>query len=292
MKSALIFLGLAAFAAAGVPNMRSKVTFDAIARAGIRKNGAHPMSENRIVGGEDAELGQFPWQASMQWDFFGHICGASILSETVMITAAHCVEAVGEDESSITMLTGVTNLNGRGQEVGVKRIYKNPDYDSFMLTSDLAVLELAEALDFSDPNVGPITLGVGRTPVADKNGCVISGWGATDENGFVYPDDLQFLNLNFLDDAACADAWNNGGVDITNDVHICASTEEGSNACFGDSGGPLVCKTEEDGEMYLFGATSFGYSTCAQPEWPVVWTELPNFIDWIEESVGPLPKPE
>jgi hypothetical protein len=58
----------------------------------------------------------------------------------------------------------------------------------------------------------------------------------------------------------------------------------------GDSGGPIVCETVEGG-AFLFGATSFGGNVCGKPEWPDVWTELPFFIDWIEDKTGPLPRP-
>lgn len=40
----------------------------------------------RIVGGEDAEVGQFPYQLSLLW-FGSHICGASIIGENLAITA-------------------------------------------------------------------------------------------------------------------------------------------------------------------------------------------------------------
>lgn len=44
----------------------------------------------RIVGGGDAESGQFPYQISLR-NRNSHTCGGSILNEKWILTAAHCV---------------------------------------------------------------------------------------------------------------------------------------------------------------------------------------------------------
>ena len=47
------------------------------------------ISDDKIVGGQDAVLGQFPWQ--VLWLNLGNVyCGGSIYNETTIITAAHC----------------------------------------------------------------------------------------------------------------------------------------------------------------------------------------------------------
>jgi secreted trypsin-like serine protease len=46
----------------------------------------------QIVNGEDAVLGQFPWQAYILIDSM-YICGGSLILEDWVLTAAHCAEA-------------------------------------------------------------------------------------------------------------------------------------------------------------------------------------------------------
>jgi secreted trypsin-like serine protease len=254
--------------------------------------GKPSASNGRIIGGDDAKLGQFPWQISMDAGWSGHICGGSILSEKWVITAAHCIDAVGS-ASAFTVRAGLINLNSNSeQERNAVSVTKHPDWDSWEIVNDLALIELATPFEF-DANVQPITLGAGLTPSPDAFKCIASGWGATDGNGWNYPNDLQYLDVTFYTDDKCAGHWNPVGVNYNPNSHMCAGKDNGDSVCFGDSGGPLVCQTTKEGDenYYLFGATSFGNNPCGQPAYPAVWTDLTNFMEWIESKTGPLLRP-
>lgn len=54
------------------------------------------VTGTRIVGGQDAQLGGWPWQVSLElYRFgkgFGHVCGGSLINHNSVLTAAHCIK--------------------------------------------------------------------------------------------------------------------------------------------------------------------------------------------------------
>ena len=55
------------------------------------KCGRRVDQSSRVVNGEDAAPNSWPWQISLRYKHYGHICGGSLIDNGWVLTAAHCV---------------------------------------------------------------------------------------------------------------------------------------------------------------------------------------------------------
>ena len=90
----------------------------------------------RIIGGQDAAEGAWPWQALVEVG--AGSCGGSLLASTTVLTAAHCF--LNEDQSvvdvppatDITVTLGRTDLSTNvGEQFtgpGIAGVIVHPDY--------------------------------------------------------------------------------------------------------------------------------------------------------------------
>lgn len=66
---------------------------------------------SRIVGGTNAEPGEWPWQVTMDYTEHNapHWCGGSIVTPHWIVTAAHCF-VYGVDPKEYTIVVGRVNV--------------------------------------------------------------------------------------------------------------------------------------------------------------------------------------
>ena len=115
----------------------------------------NPAIVSKIVGGEIAGAETWSWvvSISLAGKFF---CGGTILSESWVITAAHCVEGV--PPSRITIYAGsILRWSGNQERIPARKVI-HPNYNPMTFTNDIALLQLDYPLDLTDRHIKPICL--------------------------------------------------------------------------------------------------------------------------------------
>merc|ERR1711892_1490394 len=124
-------------------------------------------TDTKIVGGQEATPHQFPHQISLQYRdlAFGsyyHTCGATIVDETHIACAAHCID--GRKASHFKVVAGAHNIHAllpesTRQTVHVSEMWQHENYDNRVIVNDVSMLKLDAPLVF-DEYVQPMPLAV------------------------------------------------------------------------------------------------------------------------------------
>ena len=141
---------------------------NASASCGCSRN---PAVVTRIVGGEAANSSTWGWAVSISIAS-RYLCGGSIISDSWVITAAHCVS--DHISSQITVYAGSTRRWVGTQIRAVRNTIMHPNYDSTTFVNDIALLQLQFPFNMSDPSlslvclpsVNETTLSMGEWPPA------------------------------------------------------------------------------------------------------------------------------
>lgn len=87
--------------------------------------------DSRIIHGHDAVVGQFPFYVLLKFNHRGKgECGASLISNEWILTAAHCLDESVYQIIAIlgTLRAGDENEPGR-KAINVNDWHRHPDYD-------------------------------------------------------------------------------------------------------------------------------------------------------------------
>ena len=253
----------------------------------VQSVSAAPRPDPRIIGGEPADFGEYPFMVALLFeptagnDYQKQYCGGSLIDSRWVLTAAHCVDFL-ESPDEVAVAVSRTNLNStEGQRVDVRAIYIHPDYDPDLVSPDVALLRLARPVT----GIEPIQLAGSGDDSFETAGTLLTviGWGNTSTTGQAsFPDALREVVVPVVDDATCDTAYHGF---VTVDTQLCAG-EKGIDSCGGDSGGPLFATTSS-GDYIQVGIVSYGIG-CAKQHFPGVYTEVnsPTVRDFIAEVAG------
>ncbi|KAE8578202.1 hypothetical protein XENTR_v10023398 [Xenopus tropicalis] len=244
-----------------------------------------PLVSSRIMGGQSAQEGQWPWQVSFR-NNGRHFCGGTLISNQWVISAAHCFPS-SSSASSITAVLGaymIDQPDGNQEAIAVQSATNNPSYINEGDSGDISLVQLASPVTFTD-YILPVCLPADTVTFPTGLQCWVTGWGniASDTN-LPSPKTLQEVAVPLIDANKCNTLYQTPNSDGTSSISvhsdmICAGfINGGKDSCQGDSGGPLVCSTS--GQWFLAGVVSFG-DGCGQAYRPGVYTLMPSYTDWI-----------
>ncbi|KAM6467551.1 LOW QUALITY PROTEIN: transmembrane protease serine 9 [Liasis olivaceus] len=233
---------------------------------------------SKIVGGSGAAQGEWPWQASLWLRRRQHACGAIVIAERWLLSAAHCFDVYSNPKMWVAVL-GTPFLSGLdGQAEKIAQIHRHPFYNGYMLDYDVALLELASPLRYTN-TVKPICLPDRTHVFSEGRRCTITGWGSTKEGGPTATR-LQKAAVQVIGEQDCRRFY---PAQISSRM-LCAGFPWGAvDSCSGDAGGPLACK-EPSGRWFLAGITSWGYG-CARPHFPGVYAKVTAVRGWIGQNL-------
>ncbi|KAI8034177.1 chymotrypsin-1 [Drosophila gunungcola] len=228
-------------------------------------------ARGRIMGGAEADPNATPYAASLRVDN-GHVCGACILSETKVLTTAHCVHRDGKliDASRLSCRVGSTNQYAGGRIAYVESVAVHPDY--YKLRNNVAVLTLTSPLAFTDRIKAIEVVASGEELPAEGSEVTVAGWGRTTEGTASYK--IREMSLKVAPEAACLDAYSDHSEDS-----FCLDHELKQGTCHGDGGSGVV-----HGDK-LIGLTNFVVGACGS-RYPNVFVRLSSFHDWIQEQIA------
>ena len=161
-------------------------------------------AQQKVVGGVDVEIKDYPWQVALTSSPNGSgFCGGSIIGDSWVLTAAHCVN--GDSPSGLYIRCGASaSFASGGESYSVNQILVHPDYSGN--SYDFALIEINGEFEYSAFIQKIDLIDESEIAAGAQDGgvmSVITGWGTTSSGGSL-ASVLQMVEAPIVEnDVAC-----------------------------------------------------------------------------------------
>ena len=259
----------------------------------------NPLGQAQHALSGDGRSYSAPWAVSIGYyeDYeYQHECTGSIITDNIVITAAHCTH---DNEDDLFIHAGVLNLRNLGStERRIIQTIEHPNYNPPKVYFDVSIAVLEKFLSF-DETIGPVCLPTETFDNSDfmnRFSITIQGWGK-DNNGNFGQDltkiDLTVRKNSFYNtkyegiSSARKEYW---FPELLTSPMFCADSNLGANigTCYGDSGGPSMIKDDEGVSYVLMGVVGGNPGECGKTqEYPDYFTFIGHqkILPWIQSTI-------
>ncbi|XP_023947803.1 collagenase-like [Bicyclus anynana] len=230
---------------------------------------------SRIVGGSPANLGDWPFLGGLVItlvDGRTSVCGSSLVSNTRLVTAAHCWNDGRNQARSFMVVLGSIRLFHGGTRIQTSNVVMHPNWNHRNANNDVARITIP-FVGYTN-HIRNVNLNTGNNQHVGANARA-AGFGLQRDGGQITNDQRKHhVSLQVISNAECRRTFMN-----INNNHICTSGVGGRSVCSGDSGGPLVIGY--GGNTFLIGIVSFGSARGCERGEPAAYARVTSFASWI-----------
>lgn len=251
------------------------------------------LSTARILGGENAKMGEIPWQLLIRGKG-----GASLINDRWAVTAAHVVNGLKREE--LKMVGGLVYAKATDAvSLDIDRIIIHPGYNTDTPSesrtdydNDIALIRLASRVNLG-PNILPICLPESNEVLEDNEQGSVSGFGRVGkENINKMSPSLKYAHIGVYPRDVCSNTPELSGNRMRFTENMICAGGVGTDSCQKDSGGPFVVPmvSSGNGPYYLFGIVSWGPRCELKPGSHInnkgYYTRVKNYVDWIKTAIN------
>lgn len=136
-----------------------------------------PDIDSYIIGGQTARPNQFPFVVSLRTLENFHFCGAGILSDRWLMSAAHCMQEDRAEARNVIAVIGAHHRANDGQPLRVDTIVNHPKFNRPWLRNDICVIRTTQAITFVPGRIQPVRLPPTDFTAGSSVRVWLAGWG-------------------------------------------------------------------------------------------------------------------